>query len=182
VRDMKGGFGCSPCCGTPCVYQGRQTEQFTASGWVAQSFVTPAGGLTLHSVTLLLDFNTNLIASDYVLELYSDNNGYPDSNSEPDAHLLTLTTASSLGEQTLNIGGFGSGTYKTISFTAPGEPLTGSTRYWVVAKMVEDYYIPGNWWYFLYDSATCPSAPRALGEAVGWYAIEPFVQQLLIIN
>ena len=120
---MKGGFGCSPCCGqqNPCTECSVYSQPVgVAIVRIAGRFVTPSGGLTLSSATLEIDTSADTSGSpsvsNYVVELYS--NTVDELGREtPDALLLTLTGPASVSS--------------SMTWTAPDEPLTGSTAYWI---------------------------------------------------
>jgi len=117
---VKGGFGCSPCCGQVAggcteFYDGQTGASST--GWVAAGFTTPPGGLTLSSATLYIDSaGTTAALADLRLELYSSNYLLV-----PAAVVVSLTAPGAIAD--------------AMTWTAPDEPLTGNTLYYLVYRV-----------------------------------------------
>jgi len=111
------GCGCSPENACTEFYDGSNAAGNTGE-WIAAAFKTPAGGLTLSSATLEIDTaNTTATISEVDLRLFSSTAG-----NLPNAALLTLTPPASIAS--------------SMTWTAPDEPLTGNTRYYLVLRTV----------------------------------------------
>lgn len=164
---MKGGFGCSPCCSPPndCVITGPMGfDAATNVTWLAQRFTTPAGGLTLSSVTVYMDGGQTLTdASRARLKLYSNvtkDSGDPEfPQYEPLSLIATLTAPASVST--------------TMTFTLADEPLTGSTMYWLVMHVIQATGRPtGNLrWQYMFEGEGCvPSAQTYSSDGGGnWF-------------
>lgn len=137
---MKGGFGCSPCCGpqNPCPsadYTAVGYDQASNGTWFAQSFVTPVGGLTLTSATLDIagydPLQSTLPPGSYAnyprSRIYAneDGTGANAGYVRPQAGALATLTAPSVGD----LGD------PTWTFTHAGYSLTAGVRYWISLEM-----------------------------------------------
>lgn len=132
-----GGSSCQQCgCSkTACVWAQDAYDIADTNQYLAQSFVTPSGGLTLTKVTLEVDGYDPLIGtlppgtySNYPrCRIYnSTTNG--SSQHIPDAPLVTLTGPTSIGAA-------------SWEFTHAGYSLSASARYWIVLEK------NGYWWF-----------------------------------
>ena len=150
---MKGGFGCSPCCAPPneCTQEGPIVSDTAADQitWIAQSFVTPSGGLTLTKATWAIDsyepLSSTLVAGIPVNypKCYLYSSKASGSSQEPDTQLAQLTGPTTLASDSWEF---------TASYS-----LTGGTRYWIV--------LINNGTPIFYNSPECPSIPSCCGEA-----------------
>lgn len=177
---MKGGFGCSPCCSPAldCVITGPEGyDAATNTTWLAQRFTTPSGGLTLSSVTTYMDSGQTMTdASRARLKLYSNvtqDSGDPDfPHYEPLSLIATFTAPASVST--------------TMTFTLAGEPLTGSTMYWLVMHVVEASGVPvGSLrWQFMFESEGCvPSASTYSADGGGnWFPTSLGTPYRYVIN
>ena len=146
---MRGGFGCSPCCSPPsdCVVTGPiGYDVLNNSVRGAQQFITPSGGLTLYSATVYLDAGQSLTtASDAVLELWSNTTVPTDdpliTYYKPNALLATFTPPGSVST--------------AMTFTLPDEPLTGSTRYFLVLYVKARSPQRNLRWQYVFEGEGC---------------------------
>jgi hypothetical protein len=164
------GGSCSPCCGQTggCTdfYDG--TTAVSSTGWVAGGFTTPPGGLTLSSATIYIDSAaTSATISQLRLQLYSSTAGLL-----PNALVVSLTAPGSLAD--------------TLVWTAPDEPLTGSTLYYLVFRTTAGSSV---WKYEGYsnpdDNAPCELYYTSISSDGGanWFPPGPFSEyQLFDIN
>lgn len=150
--------GCSPGCPepdfTPVSYD-------TASGgtWLAQSFIAPAGGLTLTSATLSIagyvPLGSTFPPGSYTnyprSKIYANENGTGSDSGKvrPEATALATLTAPAVGL----LGD------PTWTFTHAGYSLTGGVRYWISLET------NGEWQY--YQSYEPPNPPFDLCYGLG---------------
>jgi hypothetical protein len=158
---MKGGFGCSPCCGggvCSVVYNGLLYIELTTDIW-GQRFQTPPGGLTVYSVTTFMIAGQTLTdASKAVLKIYSHE---PDpfdefGSGQPDSVIATLTSPGSVSLQ--------------MQFTSTGISLAGDTLYWIVLS--NEAGIGANAktlrWEFGEEDISCYPFSRSAGKPIGY--------------
>ena len=149
---MKGGFGCSPCCGEECLKADPNgTEQVASTTWWAQSFVTPGGGLTLYSVTVYIEGPYAGVIDNWALDLYTDNGASAPEDSHPDALEESLTSTASINPSGVTL----------LTWDSVGTPLTGNTRYWIVLRAVDLAYSM-LWQHALFLNDACGKSPRGL--------------------
>ena len=139
---MKGGFGCSPCCGGGnCTFTEAGSDAVDSNYWSAQGFITPSGGLTLSSVTVYIDSTAGTkqpTVAQMAVELYSSIN-----SEYPNASILSLTAPAAIAD--------------TMTWTAPDEPLAGNTLYYIVMRLTAVNKI--TYWRYEYASEGCPQGP-----------------------
>lgn len=168
---MRGGFGCSPCCGQT----GGCTEFFdgedsgvSSTGWVAGGFTTPPGGLTLSSATIYINSSsTTASLANLRLELYSST-----ALLVPNALVVSLTSPGAIAD--------------AMTWTAPDEPLTGSTLYYLVFRVAGAG--SSTWKYEGYTSGDDPFpcqiyySTYSNNGGAGWFAVPNDFYYLFEIN
>jgi len=153
------GCGCSAG-GCTEFYEGE--TGVSSTGWVAAGFTTPPGGLTLSSATIYIDSaGTTAALADLRLELYSSNYLLV-----PNAVVVSLTAPGAIAD--------------AMTWTAPDEPLTGSTLYYLVYRVAgaggsdwkyhEFSAVPGQ------DPAACELYYSSYSNngGAGWFPPGPF--------
>ena len=163
---LGGGSNCQACgCGTDCTIEEAGYEFASFTTWLANGFVTPAGGLTLSSVTMYLDTtgNNQPTAAQMALYLYSAT-----TDDAPSANVLSLTAPATLAN--------------TMTWTAPDEPLTGSTLYYIVMRTTT--FGKTTLWRFERHSIGCPTTPPytdSLDGGANWFPLsygEPYMMDI----
>jgi len=170
---MKGGFGCSPCCSQPCDSAGFYSLIIDDSDWLAQSFITPSGGLSVTSITLILGKVFGGIpeqaSSKVQVRIYSDNGGATPSTSAPGTLLKTLTATGNVTSGEAN-----------VVFSSSATSLSGSTKYWMVTVGL-DRFTPINCRVELFFGAGCAKSTPLLSYDSGstWDLSEDTQSQLV---
>ena len=118
------GCGCS---GGGCTEFYDDETGVSSTGWVAGGFTTPPGGLTLSSATIYINSGATTAAlADLRLELYSST-----ALLVPNALVVSLTAPGAIAD--------------AMTWTAPDEPLTGSTLYYLVFRVSGAGSSPWKW-------------------------------------
>lgn len=144
---MKGGFGCSPCCGGFTCWDGCSltsgADAFNSQDFMAGGFVTGSSGMSLTSVVIYNSgYDEPLVAkpgggytNNPVCRIHTST-----ATPQPDALLATLTAPASFSGA-------------TWTYTHAGLSLSANTTYWVVMCCPFPSTQTGYWNYGLYGCA-----------------------------